>query len=151
MRAWLCAFTLLVAAGASADEPARCKIQIVHALEGPGSIDPKLERLKPHLEKPPFTAWKRFALLEEKELEVKPGAPADFTLPNGKQGSLTYVDHLLRDGGKHRLRLKLAISDSGKKLLETVIVLDEGGVFLQAGQKLQAGLLVLAFSCLTAS
>jgi hypothetical protein len=151
MRAFWCAWVLLATAGARADEPARCKIAMVHALEGQGGVDPKIERLKPYFEKPPFTAWKQFKLLDEKSLEVKPGAPAEFKLPNGKDGSLTYVDHLLRDGGKHRLRLKLAISDQGKKLLETVIVLDEGGVFLQAGQKLAQGLLVLAFSCLTGS
>jgi hypothetical protein len=151
MRAFLCAWALLIAAGARADEPAHCKISMVHALEGNGGVDPKLERLKPYFEKPPFTSWKQFKLLDEKSLEVKPGAPAEFKLPNGKDGSLTYVDHLLQGQGKHRLRLKLAISDAGKKVLETVIVLDEGGVFLQAGQKMQQGLLVLAFSCLTGS
>jgi hypothetical protein len=132
MRAWWCAWALLASVGAWAGEPARCKVQMVHALEGVGGIDARLERLKPYLEKPPFTSWKKFVLLEEK-------------------ASLTYVDHLPRDPGRHRLRLKLAIADGDKKVLETVLVLDEGGVFLQAGQKLQTGLLVLAFSCLTAS
>jgi len=151
MRLGVLMIAVGLAAGARAQEPARCKVQMVQALADGGGVDPRLERLKPYFQKPPFTAWKKFTLLEEKTFEVKPGAPASFALPSGRQAQLTYVDHVLREGGKHRLRLKLAIDDGAKRLLETVIVLDEGGVFLEAGQKLAAGLLVLAFSCLTGS
>jgi hypothetical protein len=148
---------LLVAGSAgAAGDAAKCKLQVVQALperEKPGAgqeIDPRLDRLKTHFERAPFTAWKRFKLIEERTFDVEPQAPPSLVpLPGGRTAALGFVDHVKRDDGKHRLRLKLDIDAEKKRLLSTVIVLDEGGVFLEAGLKLDPGLLVLAFSCVT--
>lgn len=133
------------------DAGARCAVRVVHALhEGPGAvqgIDPRIAELRAPLEKAPFTAWKQFKLLDEKTLELVPKGSANFALPNGKEGTLTYVDHLLGSGGKHRLRLRLAIHDGPREPVNTVFVLDEGGVVLQAGQHYQKGLLILGIRC----
>jgi hypothetical protein len=126
---------------------ARCMVRIVHALHEGQGIDPHIAELRPSLEKPPFTAWKQFKLLDEKTLELDPKGSANFALPNGKEGTLTYVDHLLDRGGKHRLRLRLAIHDGPRVPVNTLFVLDEGGVVLQAGQHYQKGLLILGIRC----
>jgi hypothetical protein len=138
----------LPAAAHPDDEPvANCEVRIIHALHEGEGIDARITKLRPYLEKAPFTAWKQFKLLEDKDLPLAPHATDKFRLPNGKEGSLTYVDHLLREDRKHRLRLRLAIHDGAKEVMNTVFVLDEGGVVVQAGQHYQRGLLILGVSC----
>jgi hypothetical protein len=150
------AAAVLSAGVARADEPAapkskaKCVVMIIHALpdgQGVQAMDPKIDSLKPYLEKGPFTAWKRFSLLDEKSFDVSTNDTDRFTLPNGKQVAITYVDHVKREDGKHRLRLRLEIEDGPRKLLNTVFVLDEGGVVLSAGQKHLNGLLILGIRC----
>jgi hypothetical protein len=112
-------------------------------------MDPNIKRLRPYLERAPFTAWKSFRLLGEKDLPIAEHASASFELPNGKQASLTYVGHFVAADGDHRMRLQLGITDGAKKMLHTTFVLDEGGVVMQAGQRLGNGLLILGVSCQT--
>jgi len=133
---------------AVAEEPtAQCSVRIIQGSKEGQGIDPKITRLRPYLEKDPFTAWKNFTMLEQKELTVPPNSTEKFSLPNGKEASLTYVEHVLRHDGKHRLRLRLEVEKGGKKQLNTTFVLDEGGIVLQAGQAHHAMMLILAFSC----
>jgi hypothetical protein len=144
---WVLAIALLPAGVRAEEAPAKCAVKIIHALKDGGGIDGKITRLRPYLEKEPFTAWNHFVLLEDKEIELKPKGTAEFDLPNGRRTTLTYVDHFVTDD--HRLRLRLTIHAKEKKVLDTTFVLDEGGVVLQAGQKHGNGLLVLGVSCQT--
>jgi hypothetical protein len=156
----LCVASLLLAGPqrARADDPAAvCTVRVVkalHSAEAPAGahnpaplIDPRLEPLKPYLEKAPFTSWHEFKLLEEKPLHLQPHGTARFMLPNGRQVTLTYVDHLLREDNKHRLRLQLGIHKGDRQVLNTTFVVDEGGVVVQAGQQFQKCLLILGISC----
>jgi hypothetical protein len=159
---------ILAAPAFAQSTAAHCTVRIIHALEnaepaaqgasaaapaeGSGhshvaKIDPKIVRLRPYLSKPPFTSWHEFVFLEEKALELAPKVAQTFTLPNGKPASLTYVEHLPAPAGKHRVRLQLQIGEPAKPALNTVFVVDEGGVVLQAGQHFKKGLLVLGTSC----
>ncbi len=152
------------------DEVARCTVRIIHALEAPApaapaappspggapaegtkppaqKIDPKIVRLRPYLSRPPFTSWQEFVLLDEKTLDLVPKSPQTFVLPNGKPASLTYLEHVRLAGAKHRVRLQLQIGEADKQLLNTIFMVDEGGVVLQAGQHYKKGMLVLGTSC----
>jgi hypothetical protein len=143
---------------------ARCTIRVIHAIdEQPHSpeahtdshpalqIDPKIDKLRPFLVKPPFTAWREFVLLEKKYLQLVAKAPQHFVLPNGKAASLTFVEHLPDQSGRpHRVRLQLQIDKSGEPghpAMNTVFVVDEGGIVLQAGQRYEGGMLILGTSC----
>ena len=126
---------------------ATCSVRMIDALHEPGGVDPRITVLRPYLEQPPLTAWKSFRLVEEKTFTIAHETTEKFALPNGSQASLTFVEHMLRPDGKHRLRLRLEIEKRAQKVLDTTFVLDEGGVVLQAGQKHGKGLLVLGFSC----
>jgi hypothetical protein len=149
---------ITIAAGGSARaaETANCEVPIIHAVhDGDGrapEIDGRIQRLKPYLEKAPFTAWHEFKLLERKELQLPLHDAARFQLPNGREASLTFLAHSSGPGDdQHRMRLKLTIEDKAKghKVLDTTFVLDEGGVVLQVGQHYQGGVLVLGVSCKT--
>ena len=160
--AWACAISSLVLlAGSAARADARCTVRVIHALDpatatpeqhkqgahgDPVKIDPRIDRLRPYLVKPPFTAWHEFVLLDKRSLELAPKVAQQVALPNGKIASLTFLEHLEpTDGKHHRVRMQLQID--GPKKLDTVFVVHEGGVVLQAGQHYQGGLLVLGFSC----
>ncbi len=141
---------LASASTARADgQAAMCEVRVIHALHDNQGIDPQINKLRPYLEKPPFTAWGHFKLLDKAELTIERKKDGTFALPNGKQASLTYLDHFIADDGDHRLRLQFGIRDGAHQVLKTTFVLDEGGVVLQAGQKYQDGLLILGISCKT--
>jgi hypothetical protein len=147
--------SLLVWGSARADEvPAHCAVRVIQALPHGSGFDARITRLRKQLEQPPFTAWHHFKLLGEENLTVALHESGAFVLPNGKPASVTYVEHVERPDGKHRLRMRLEIEGrQGQAMppkdLSTVFVLDEGGVVLQAGQKYQEGILILGISCST--
>ena len=136
----------LLTAGLAQAAQASCTLWIVHGLPEAGGVDARLQKLKLYLEKPMFGEWKKFALLDEKALQLSDNVPGKFTLPNGRLGTLTMLGVLEKEG-KHRLRLRLTIEDGDKKSLDTVFVVDEGGVVLQAGQKHLTGKLIVGVSC----
>jgi hypothetical protein len=147
----LCIAVLCLMGVARADEPApsaACDVRIVHALKEVGGIDPRITLLRPYLEKAQFAEWRQFKLLEEKQIKLLPHGSATFDLPNGRKGTLTYVDHFIADK-EHRMRLKLTIDRPDKRMLDTTFVLDEGGVVLQGGQKHGNGRLILGITCKT--
>jgi hypothetical protein len=159
MRLWAASLTVaagLFAAGGSARaESATCDVPVIHALHNGDDgkapeIDERINRLRPYLERAPFTAWREFKLLDRKELTIPEHGSSMFTLPNGREATLSFVEHS-GGPGDHRLRLKLVIDDKSKKgkMLDTTFVLDEGGVVLQVGQRFEGGILVLGVSCKT--
>jgi hypothetical protein len=158
-RGWA-AVALLAATAVSATaraQAATCDVPVIYASHGHEESGPQIDeginRLKPYLEQAPFTAWHHFALLDRKALTIAETASSSFTLPNGRQATLTFLGHTPGTSGHnhHRMRLKLLVDDTSKKqkMLDTTFVLDEGGVVLLVGQKYQAGVLILGVSCKT--
>ena len=143
---------MLLAGGAARAESATCDIPIIHATSGGAGtdIDPKIDLLKPYLSKPPFTAWHEFKMLDHKVLTLAENGQQQFTLPNGRTATLTFLGHT-PGPGEHRMRLRLLIEHPEKKhrVVDTTFVLDEGGVTLQGGTKHEGGVLILGISCKT--
>lgn len=146
----------LLAGRAQAAQTASCEVPVIHALQGTDGkhqeIDERIQRLRPYLEKAPFTAWHQFKLLERKDLTVTEHGSTEFQLPNGREATLSFLEHSSGPGDDHhRMRLRLVIEDKAKnkKLLDTTFVLDEGGVVLHGGQHYAGGVLVLGISCKT--
>ena len=154
IRLGLCAaaLALVLAAPARADQTAqtaRCQVRTIHATHGDGGIDPQLAELRPQLSRAPFTAWKSFKLLALHQVQLMPGGASAFELPEGRQGILTYKQHMEAEGGKHRVRLQLEVKKGSQAQLSTVFLLDEGGTVLSAGQKHGDGILILGVTCST--
>jgi hypothetical protein len=138
--------------GVARAETATCEVPVIHAKPGAGAtqIDPKIDKLKPYLSRPPFTAWHDFKLLDKKEATLQENGSTEFMLPNQRQATLTFLGHT-GGPGEHRMRLRLVIDHPEKKhrVLDTTFVLDEGGVVLHVGQKHDNGVLILGVSCKT--
>ena len=146
---------VLLSCGLARAESAQCDVPVIHALHNGDDgkapeIDSQINRLKPYLEKAPFTAWREFKLLDRKELTIPVDGSSSFALPNGREATLSFVEHS-SGPGDHRMRLRLVIDDKTKKgkMLDTTFVLDEGGVVLQVGQRFQSGVLIVGVSCKT--
>ena len=149
--------SLTLGAGARADE-FRCSIRVIHAVDDPPAvagqpppqlrIDPQIDKLRPFLTRPPFTAWHEFVMLNKETFDLKPNEPHAFTLPNGKPAALSFVEHLPDEKGRpHRVRMRLQMGDPARRSLNAVFVVDEGGIVLQAGQRYKHGIMILGTSC----
>lgn len=126
--------------------PARCALKSVQALPSPGGIEPTLARLRPYLERPPFTAWHTFKLLGEKEATLTPGATASYPTPTGRSAQVTYTSHATSSDGRHLVRGVLRVAGS-RSTSKTSFSLDEGGFFLVAGERYGGGILIYSLSC----
>jgi hypothetical protein len=146
------AVAMLLVGGAARAESATCDIPIIHAMSGTGvtQIDSRIDLLRPYLSKAPFTAWHDFKLLDRKNLTLEQNTPVQFTMPNGRPATITFLGHT-SGPGDHRMRLQLYIEHPEKKhrVLDTTVVIDEGGVFLHVGQRHDNGVLILGVSCKT--
>ena len=127
---------------------ARCMLKVVNALPGEGTIDPALTRLRPYLQQPPFSHWKAFKLLSEKEEELRPGGNVHYPLPNGKEAVVTYTEHQ-NAAKKHVVRGIIQIETGKGATTKTAFALDEGGLFITAGEAFNRGTLIYALSCKT--
>ncbi|HZS39034.1 MAG TPA: hypothetical protein VFF06_19520 [Polyangia bacterium] len=143
--------SLAASAMARAEEPtAKCSLRIIMAQHDAPFVDPQITKLRPYLEREPFDDWKHFKLVNAKEMSLQPKGSDSEKLPNGRTATITYVEHVMTAQGKHRVKLRLEIDHGAKKELNTQLVLDEGGVFLQAAQKKQTKeteMLILGISC----
>lgn len=146
------AVTLALAGGALGEErpapAARCTLRVVHALPADGGLDPRLDPLRRRLSRPPFSFWKTFQLLSAQEQEIQPESSVEYPLPDGRKARLTYAEHDETPGGKHVVRGSLEL-EGARSRSRTMFALDEGGLFLVAGQRHGAGILIYALSCQT--
>lgn len=124
-----------------------CEARVIHATHGGGGVDPKIQRVRPYLGEPPFSSWNQFTLLTSKDFKIGKGGSDSLDLPQGRRAKITYVTPLHPPKGKERLRLRLTLTEGEKQLLDTIFVLDDEGVVMQAGQRYENGILILGISC----
>lgn len=141
----LCAAVLLPGY-ARAEEQAACTVRVVHGDHKSGGFDARLEPLRAHLSRPPFSAWKGFQLLAEHDLRIPAGATAAFGLPDQHEGALAFQGHV-EGAKKRRLRMRLQIRDGAALLVNTEYKIDDGGTVFNVGIRHQGGMLILGLTC----
>lgn len=126
----------------------QCTATEILATNEKQGIDPKLERLKAKLTRPPFSAWDTFKLLGEQSIRAEKDRPASARLANGGSVTLLFKDKLVVQGGKPRLRFGIDLdSAEGKRTVSTVVVIDSGDSLLFAGEPYKSGTYILALTC----
>ena len=124
---------------------ASAEIMIMHATQvpGAGSIDPKIGSM-PQLQKPPFSAYNTYTLVDKRSLRLAQNAPATYEMVNGRTLQLTLLDVT----GDKRFHVNAAINkpkqDGGAaflKLLEVTAAPNEP--FFVGGQIYKGGTLVI--------
>ncbi len=142
---------------ARAEEAAVCTVRVIQAHQAGGEsgsaqhsaapyFDPRLEPLRKQLTQPPFSAWHSFHLIQQHDLNLQKDTLTGFTLPGAHDGALTYLGQV-ESPKRHRVRVHLELRDGAAKLVNTVVLIDDGGTFLQGGIRNAGGVLVLGFTC----
>ena len=144
---WMGVAAVAPAAALAQDDAAQCTVTEIRASNEKGGVDPKLERMKPKLSKPPFASYDTFKLLGEQAVDAQRGKASSVKLVNGSL-TLLFKDKLVASGGKTRLRFGIDVDDKqGARTISTEAKFDSGDPFFIAGQPYDGGTYVLVLTC----
>jgi hypothetical protein len=121
------------------------EVMVLHAtmVPGAGSIDPAIGKM-PQLQKPPFSVFNTYRLLDKKVIPLELGKTGPYTLPNGRVLQVTFANPTQ----DKRFHIQVAINQPGGnaylKLLELTAGANE--TFFVAGQPYKDGVLVLGIT-----
>lgn len=115
-------------------------VMILHATNEKKGIDPRIGDM-PELQKPPFSSYDTYRLLDRKKVPLEKQAPRTLKLPNGR----VLMTRLLEVISKDTIRLSASINQpNGKEFLPLLEVKARlGQAFIVAGQSYKKGILVL--------
>jgi hypothetical protein len=112
-----------------------CQVLEIRASNEAETIDPTLKPLARKLRRPPFSAWKKFALLKRHDRTATKMKAVDVDLVPGGKLSLLYREQA--QGKKPRLRLSFTLDDkAGRRLFNGTVNLDVGDYSLIGGEPL---------------
>jgi hypothetical protein len=121
------------------------EVMVLHAsmVPGPGSIDPAIGRM-PQLQKPPFSVFNTYRLLDKKVIPLEVGKTGPYTLPNGRVLQVTFANPTQ----DKRFHIQVAINQPGGNALLKLLEVTAGAneTFFVAGQPYNNGVLVLGIT-----
>lgn len=121
-----CAMTLALAGAAQADD-ANCTVFEIKASNGTATIDSQLKPIEKKLKRPPFSAWKTFAVVKKHDVKATQMKQANLSLSTGGKLGLLYKDRTDAKGRKIRLRVGMTLDDaSGKRKADITLKVDSG-------------------------
>lgn len=123
---------------------AKASVLVLHATNSGKGIDPKIPaRAREKLEKPPFSSYDSYELLDKADVAFSTQTQGELALPNG--GKLT----LKLNGVEDKFDVTVTISKpGGKKFLSLNAKAPKGELFFVAGPKHGDGVLVLGLEFL---
>jgi len=126
-----------------------CTFLEITASNGPGGIDPGLDaNLTKKLRRPPFSSWTSFTLEAKHQTDLALRKAQDVALKIGGNFGVLYEQHSKPTGKRDRFGLSVALDDkSGKRTLNTKIVVDTGDYFVIALSGGQEKATLLALTC----
>lgn len=131
------ALLTLAAAAQEAGAAVRCDVQVILASAGGGSspyMDPALRPIAGYLKKSFGARYSSFRQLSRQGLHLDIRQRGTIELPNGRTLALTFKG--VKDGF---VRLFMELPH-----LRTTVKIRDGGLFFQAGQSFQGGILILS-------
>ena len=143
---WM-AFPAAPARAQSGGGAASCTVTELVATNDKKGVDPKLEKLKSKLGKPPMSAFDTFEFLGEQEVSPERLKPLSVKLVNGNLTVLLKDKTVVQDG---KPRLRIGIEHDGKdgtRVVSTVVQFDSGDVVLVGGKAFDKGTYFLALGC----
>jgi hypothetical protein len=145
----LAMFLALVHSEARAEsERLRCSFLEIQASNNGEGIDPELRPLSRKLTRPPLSSWKSFKLIARHDKDLVRMTPQEVQLKLGGKLSALYREHTKPKDRKDRFSLGLTLDNkSGKRSLDTKIVVDSGDYFVIAHSSSQDSSELLAITC----
>ena len=128
-------------AGTSATPPAAVSadVLVLHASNSGGGIDPRVEKLKEQLRKPPFSSYDTYKLLSQTRSPLAEGKPSEMVLPNGRTLRVTLKG--MPEPNRYKVATVIAMPNGKEQALEVTAPLEE--TFFMAGQPHEKGVLVV--------
>jgi hypothetical protein len=116
------------------------EVLVLHATNAGKGIDPRIGRM-PELEKPPFSSYDSYVLLEKVRKSLVRGTPKTLELPNKRVLRTELLEVLPND----QVKLSASINKPGGKTFLPLLEVKAkvGQAFIVAGQKYEGGILVL--------
>lgn len=124
----------------------QAEVIVLHATNSDAGIDPKIGKM-PELQKPPFSAYNSYKLLDRAQVALTKGQATRTKLPNGSELMVTMKDELASatkgEPKKYVVSARIR-KDGGSSFLPLLEVnAKPGDTFFVAGQKYQGGILVI--------
>jgi hypothetical protein len=136
-------------ASAETDAPPaviHAEVIVLHATNSAAGIDPKIGRM-PELEKPPFSAYDSYKLLDRAQVVLTKGNATTTKLPNGSELMVTMKAELApaKKGEPKKYVVSASIRKEGGSSFLPLLEVNAkpGDTFFVAGQKYQGGILVI--------
>lgn len=133
-------------APAEAVEAVGAEVVILHAKNDGSGIDPKIGKM-PELQKPPFSSYNSYKLLERAKLGLVKAKPTTTKLPNSSvlMVSLKKVDPPKKKDDPKRFVISASIQEPGGTTFLPLLEVNAkaGENFFVAGQKHDGGILVI--------
>jgi hypothetical protein len=127
------------ASGQPAARPAASRvgvqISVVHATDSESGIDPRLDALASSFR---YFKYKGYRLLSTQDAQVSIGEDHSFPIEGSRRLKVTLIS---TDDSRARVRVEMSGSDG--KLLDTTVSINRGGTFIVAGPKYKDGILML--------
>lgn len=124
----------------------KAEVIVLHATNDGKGIDPTIGKI-PALEKPPFSAYNTYKLLERADLKLPKGEAKDKDLPDGGKLFVTFKDVVKgkKAGEPDKFVLSASLNKADKKtfLPGVEVNAQKGEWFFIAGQKYKNGILVI--------
>ncbi len=111
------------------------EISVVHATDSETGIDPRLEALASSFR---YFKYKGYRLLSSQEATVSVGEDHSFPIEGARRLKVTLIS---KDESRARVRVEMSGSDG--KLLDTTVSINRGGTFIVAGPRYKDGILML--------
>jgi hypothetical protein len=126
----------------------RCSFFEIQASSKGEGIDPALRPLSKKLTRPPLSSWKSFKLIARHDKDLVLMTAQELQLKLGGKLSALYREHTKPKDRRDRFSLGLTLdSKSGKRSLDTKIVVDAGDYFVIAHSSSQDTSELLAITC----
>jgi hypothetical protein len=111
------------------------QISVVHATDSESGIDPRLDA---HASSFRYFKYKGYRLLSTQDAQVSIGEDHSFPIEGSRRLKVTLIS---TDDSRARVRVEMSGSDG--KLLDTTVSINRGGTFIVAGPKYKDGILML--------
>ena len=124
----------------------RSEILILHATNDKKGIDPAIGKIAA-LEKPPFSAYDSYKLLERAELTLPQGETKERALPDGAKLDVSFLDLVKKnapsDPDRYALSAAIRKADGKVSFPGVKVNASKGEYFFIAGQRYKEGILVI--------
>lgn len=143
-RITLCAmaFFFLSALDSRAGEIVEIRIETVLATNSSQEVDQRLGQIKQQLDN--LFRYSSYRLVKEESRRTRWGDRASFSIPGGRYLQVTPKSY--RD---NRVSMRVMLIEGDRPMVDTELILRNGGVFFVGGRRHQEGVLIISIGAAT--